>query len=212
MFGYLKSSFKKTAFWIYNIGRVEYERRLFCSVKALIHNSTRLISGFQIDNHQSDINKIRIGKMTLINGHLAVFKCGGEISIGDYGYVGKDTRIWSAGKIFIGNRVLISHNVNIIDNNTHPLDPFERHLDYIHIITKGFSDSVLLNPREIIIEDDVWIGFNSVILKGVKIGKGAIVGAGTFVTKDIPPYAVVVGNPSKIIKYITPERNDKKDS
>lgn len=53
----------------------------------------------------------------------------------------------------------------------------------------------------IIIEDDVWIGANSVILPGVTIKKGAVVGAGSVVTKDVPSYAVVCGNPARVIKY-----------
>ena len=53
----------------------------------------------------------------------------------------------------------------------------------------------------ITVEDDVWIGANSVILPGVHINKGAIIGAGSVVTKDIPPYAIAVGNPAKVIKY-----------
>ena len=54
---------------------------------------------------------------------------------------------------------------------------------------------------DIIIEDDVWIGVNSIILSGVKIGRGAVIGAGSVVSKDIPPYAIACGNPAKIIKY-----------
>ena len=60
---------------------------------------------------------------------------------------------------------------------------------------------MLYNAKNIIIEDDVWIGFNCIILKGVRIGKGAIIGAGTIITKDVPSHAVIVGNPAKIIKY-----------
>jgi acetyltransferase-like isoleucine patch superfamily enzyme len=54
--------------------------------------------------------------------------------------------------------------------------------------------------QEVIIEDDVWIGFNSIILKGVRIGRGAIIGAGSIVTKDIAPWTVNVGNPIQSIK------------
>ena len=60
-----------------------------------------------------------------------------------------------------------------------------------------------LREEEIIIEDDAWIGFNAIITKGVRIGKGAIVGAGTIITEDVPDFAIVVGNPAKIIKYTT---------
>jgi galactoside O-acetyltransferase len=55
------------------------------------------------------------------------------------------------------------------------------------------------------IEDKVWIGFNSIILKGVTVGEGAIVGAGSVVTKDVPPYTIVAGNPARIIRELTPE-------
>ena len=51
-----------------------------------------------------------------------------------------------------------------------------------------------------VIEDDVWIGSNSVILSGVKIGRGAVIGAGSIVTKNVPKYAIVAGNPAKVIK------------
>ncbi len=93
--------------------------------------------------------------------------------------------------------------MNIHDQNSHPLDSNLRHLDQMHILEKGFQLENDLKEKEIIIKDDVWIGFNATILKGVTIGKGAIVGACTIVTEDIPDYAVVVGNPARIIKYTT---------
>lgn len=57
------------------------------------------------------------------------------------------------------------------------------------------------NRAPIIIKDDVWIGANAIILKGITIGKGAVIGAGSVVTKDVPDYAIVVGNPAKVVKY-----------
>ncbi len=56
----------------------------------------------------------------------------------------------------------------------------------------------------VVIEDDAWIGFNAVVLKGVRIGRGAIVGSATVVTKDVPPYSVVVGNPAREIGQARP--------
>ena len=56
-----------------------------------------------------------------------------------------------------------------------------------------------IRDRPVIIEDDVWIGFNATILKGVRIGRGAIVGANTVITKDVPPYTIMVGNPARAV-------------
>ena len=67
-----------------------------------------------------------------------------------------------------------------------------------------------LSKGKIIVEDDVWIGMNALILSGVKIGKGAIIGAGSVISKDIPPYAIAVGNPCKVIKYRFSEEIRKK--
>ena len=131
-----------------------------------------------------------------------VYDYSGKIKIGNYSFIGNGTRIWSSKKITIGNRVLISHNVNIHDNNSHPLNPIERHIHYKDIMLKGLNLELPLNEKEIIIDDDVWIGFNSTILKGVKIGKGAIIGSNTVVTKDVPEYSVCIGSPCKIINQI----------
>ena len=64
-----------------------------------------------------------------------------------------------------------------------------------------YKDWSKVENAQIIIQDNVWIGFNSIVLKGVTIGEGAVVAAGSVVTKDVPPFAVVGGNPAKIIKY-----------
>jgi acetyltransferase-like isoleucine patch superfamily enzyme len=60
-------------------------------------------------------------------------------------------------------------------------------------------------PRPVIIEDNVWIGFDSVILPGVRLGRGAVIGCKTIITKDVPPYAVMVGNPPRLIKFLEPD-------
>jgi virginiamycin A acetyltransferase len=63
---------------------------------------------------------------------------------------------------------------------------------------------------DIIIENDVWIGANSTVMSGIKIGNGAIVAAGSTVTKDVPPYAIVAGNPAKVVKYRFTDEQIKK--
>ncbi len=170
--------------------------------KVIFTESTDLKEATVHYNQEAE-NKIKIGRDTIIRGELLVFRHGGEIGIGDHCIVGHGSRIWSSKSINIGDRVLIAHNVNIHDNVSHPLDSKERHEDFVHIVKHGLQNNVNLKEQEIVIEDDVWIGFNATIMKGVTIGKGAIIGANTVITKDIPPYAVVVGNPARIIKQTT---------
>lgn len=157
----------------------------------------------KIINLSHDRNNIQIGKNTYIRGELTVYPHAGKIKIGEYCYVGENTRIWSGASITIGNNVLISHNVDIHDCNDHPLNPIDRHEHYKKIITIGHPQKMVgLNEKPIVIKDNAWIGFDSIILKGVTIGEGAIVAAGSVVTKDVKPYTVVAGNPAKFVKMI----------
>lgn len=157
----------------------------------------------KIYNLQKDKRKIRIGENTHIRGEILVFAHGGEITIGEYCYVGEFSRIWSGEKIEIGDRVLISHNVNIHDNDSHSLEYKERHEQIKRIFFDGHPKEVKsIKSKPIIIEDDVWIGFNAIILKGIKIGKGAIIGAGAIVTKDVPEYTIVTTKLNNIYRKI----------
>lgn len=124
----------------------------------------------------------------------------GRLTIGDYTHIGPGTRIECAEKISIGKEVIISRNVVICDNNNHPLNPIDRqvmaHLPLGHEL-KEICFSIM---KPIIIEDNVWIGENSRICKGVTIGQGAIVAANAVVTKDVPKYCIAAGNPARIVK------------
>jgi acetyltransferase-like isoleucine patch superfamily enzyme len=172
------------------------KRNYICDKKTVIYKCA------QIYNNLSNPNLIKIGAYTHIKGELLTFGHGGKIEIGEYCFIGKNTYIWSAKSIKIGNRVLISHNCNIFDNDTHPLNPADRHKQYKEIINRGHPKKINLLEKAIILEDDVLVGANSIILKGVTIGEGAIVGAGSVVTKDVLPYTMVAGNPARVIKKI----------
>ena len=175
------------------------------SGKRCVHGKMSVLyRGASIANNSGRAEAIRVGAYTHIKGELLTFGHGGAISIGDYCYVGENSRIWSGKSIVIGDRVLISHNVNIFDNDTHPLDPRQRHEQFKDIIITGHPKTVNLNDREVVIEDDVLIGAGAIILKGVRIGKGAVVGAGSVVIRDVPPLKVVAGNPAAVVKEIIP--------
>jgi len=168
----------------------------------LIGKHSVLYKSSSIVNNLKQKNKIQIGEYCHIKGELLLFGHGGQIELGDYCYVGMNTYIWSAKKIKLGNRVLISHNCNIFDNDTHPLDPEKRHKQFVELISHGHPEKLDLQEKEVVIEDDALISANSIILKGVRIGKGAVVGAGSVVTKDVPAFTIVAGNPARIIKTL----------
>ena len=122
--------------------------------------------------------------------------------------INEGTRLICAENITIGNDVLISWDCNIVDSNMHSVHSEERLEDTknarkeLESHTMGqHVDYSKIASAPIVIKDKAWIGFRAVILKGVTIGEGAIVAAGSVVTKDVPDYAVVAGNPAKVVKY-----------
>lgn len=118
----------------------------------------------------------------------ADFGDGSEIEIGDYSAIGVDCQI--CGPIKIGNDVMMGPEVIILTLNHR----FER-LD-IPMWQQGHYPS-----EPVVIGDDVWIGTRAIILPGVTISKGAIIGAGAIVTRDVPEYAIAGGNPARVIRF-----------
>jgi acetyltransferase-like isoleucine patch superfamily enzyme len=105
-----------------------------------------------------------------------------------------------AGDITIGRRVVLSYNVTIADSDFHPLDPEERRRDAIaHAPDGDRNQRERLVSRPVVVEDDAWIGIGAILLKGVRIGRGARVGAGSVVTGDVTPGAFVAGNPARVV-------------
>jgi acetyltransferase-like isoleucine patch superfamily enzyme len=118
---------------------------------------------------------------------LCTWQAGAVLEIGnDFGMTGGS--IVAAERITIGNRVTVGANTAIMDTDFHPLDPERRRLH---------PQEAKTAPVEI--EDDVFIGMNCLILKGVTIGHGSIVGAGSVVTKDLHPGVIAAGNPARVI-------------
>jgi acetyltransferase-like isoleucine patch superfamily enzyme len=142
---------------------------------------------------------ITLGNNVFCNGELYCFLNKGNIRIGDFSYVGDGSKIWALDAVTIGNRVLISHNVFIVDNQTHPVNAETRHQQFKAKFGFPFPENLDLEEKAIVIEDDVWIAANAIILRGVHIGKGAIVAAGAVVTKNVPAGKLVAGNPAVII-------------
>ena len=122
----------------------------------------------------------------------------GEISVGDDSIL-VGPIFMCAERISVGRRVLISYHVTIADCDFHPLDRAARRQDALANAHGG--DASLRPPlvsRPVAIEDDVWIGIGAIVLKGVRIGRGARVAAGAVVTRDVPDGATVAGNPARL--------------
>jgi len=158
----------------------------------------------EIHNCHNEPSRIKIGANASIDGYLGLYPQGGRIEIGRRSFVGKGSHIWSACEIVIGDYVLISHNVNIFDNRSHSLSWRERRDEIDHVLPDHtpYAHEHDIRARPLKIEDDVWIGMASSIIGGVTIGRGAIIGAGSVVTKDVPPLSLVVGNPMRIVKTL----------
>lgn len=103
-------------------------------------------------------------------------------------------------QLVIGNYVSIAPDVQFILGGNHQLHTFTTFpLKSVFDGIQHETDS--LSKGAIVVEDEVWIGMGAVLLSGVRLGKGAVVAAGSVVTKDVPPYAIVGGNPARVIKY-----------
>ena len=183
-------------------------QRIFFRPTCIMGNGTRLLSTARIRNALHDAKRIRIGAHSIIRGELLLFAHGGDISIGDWCYIGEGARVWSSGSVHIGDRVLISHNVNIFDSLTHPLNARQRHAQFKEISQFGHPRSIDLGERPVTVNNDVWIGANACVLRGVTIGEGAIVGAGSVVTHDIPPFTIAAGNPACVIRELASNEID----
>jgi maltose O-acetyltransferase len=166
---------------------------------------TRILEGGRIVNQQGKREAIRIGANSWIAGQLLVFAHAGCVELGDFCYIGENARIWSAQRVTIGDRVFLAHGVNVHDNDAHSLSAQTRHAHFRELVTRGhasFTEDFGCAP--VSIEDDAWIGFNSTILKGTRIGRGAVVGACSLVTRDVEPFTVVVGNPAAVVGQAKP--------
>jgi acetyltransferase-like isoleucine patch superfamily enzyme len=121
--------------------------------------------------------------------YYADIKYDPKIIIGDNVWIGIRNSFATINKVQIGNNVLFAGFVHITDHS-HGYENIDKPINGQPLIYKG----------PVIIEDDCWLGFSSEILSGVHIGRHSIVAARAVVTKDVPPYSIVAGNPAKIVK------------
>lgn len=135
------------------------------------HNTTQIENIF-------DINCVEVGRGTYGKIFVLNHNVGNKLTIGAYCSI-------APGVVFVLNS---DHNLKTV--STFPFKVKILRSEMFEAVSKG----------DIFVGDDVWIGLNAIILSGVHIGQGAVIAAGAVVTKDVPPYAVVAGNPARVVK------------
>jgi acetyltransferase-like isoleucine patch superfamily enzyme len=135
-------------------------------------------------------NAFHLGHQSIIEDFTTINNNIGLVHIGDHTIIGLCNTL--IGPLIIGDHVMFAQNIVLSG------------LNHSYQDVKVASRYQPCTTATITVEDEVWIGANAVITAGVTIGKHAVVAAGSVVTKDVPPYSVVVGNPAKVIKQYNP--------
>jgi len=132
----------------------------------------------------------------------------GRVKVGTHTVLNGTTIICN-DYVEIGNHCLIAWG-SVITDSWESLG-IERRRKALKLASRNKNRQLLLaeQPRPVIIEDNVWVGFDSVILPGVRLGRGSIIGCKTIITEDVPPYAVMVGNPARLIKFLEPDDTEE---
>lgn len=186
---------------IKNFTNTLYKKRVLKRIKkSEIHLPNKLNINWK-NISIKDSSFFQIGEQSIIKGTLDIQKEGGTLIIGENTFVGGRSIIVCTVSVKIGNNVLISHDCYITDTAGHSFDASIRRND-IPNRWKGFKNWDVVDSSPINIGNDCWIGPRVIILKGVEIGEGAIIAAGSVVTKNVEPYTLVGGVPAKPIKKL----------
>jgi acetyltransferase-like isoleucine patch superfamily enzyme len=167
-------------------------------VQLLIDGSSKINWSKQFINSKPNC-QFNLGKQSIFEGLFIFDKENAKIKIGNRTFIGGETKIIAASEVEVGDDVLISWGCNIVDHDSHATN-FEKRKDDVINWGKGIKNWEHVTIKKVTICNKVWIGFGVSILKGVTIGEGAVIAAGSLVTKDVAPYTIVGGNPAKFIK------------
>ncbi|MGI8654661.1 MAG: acyltransferase [Pyrinomonadaceae bacterium] len=184
--------------------RAEWPRILPGAVS--IGSGTR-IAGSQLRVEDANGCALDIGAQSNIEGALIFEKSGAQINVGARTHIGGGTLIDAACRIEIGNDVLVGFDALLMDHDSHSLRFAIRRNDVRGII-EGTKDWTDVRMAPIVIHDKAWIGARAIILRGVTIGEGSIVAAGSVVTKSIPAWSIAAGNPARIVRAMTEDERD----
>lgn len=179
----------------------------------LTAGDSKFLPNFSINYNRStgvQSHKVNIGDHCLLGVSIYLETPAAKVIIGNRVYMGNSSII-AKTSIILGDDIMVAWGVTFYDHDSHSLDYRNRDLDikqtyFDYINEKGNylknKNWDVVNSAPIKIENHAWIGAEAMILKGVTVGEGAIIGARSVVTKDVPPYCVVAGNPAKVVKQL----------
>jgi len=178
-----------------------YRRKLLAMPMVSIHPSVK-INRWKSISIQPNC-RISIGEMSIFLGRITE-RSNAIIEVGERCFIGAESLLIASKHISIGNDVMVASGVTFYDHNSHSLKWSDRKNDVVEWYY-GRKNWDTVASKGICVKDKTWIGFNSIILKGVVIGEGAIVAAGSVVTKSVPAWSIVAGNPARLIREIPPD-------
>lgn len=196
----LKEKIKRTPLW-----KARIHRMMFCNARPrwwvkhilnpfVFHHGKASVIRRQAVINVSPINHFRLGAHSTIEEYCVIDNGVGNVIIGSYTRIGLRSTL--IGPVQIGSHIILAQNV-VISGLNH-----------------SYQDTALpihqqkISVAPIVIEDEAWIAANAVITAGVTVGRHAVVAAGSVVTKDVPAYSVVAGNPAKVIKRYSQEKKE----
>lgn len=186
------------------------ESHFHCGSNFRVFNGKWVIKKAQINlndyflmagNEDSGLNmsegSLICGKNVSLHANIRILN--GKMKVGDNSNINKGAMVSCMSSITLGNHVMMSYNCVLFDNNSHPVSSSVRAKE----VEAGFPNGTKLDYStvkcsSVTIEDHCWVGLHSIILKGVYIGKNAVVAAGAVVTKNVPENTLVYGNPGQL--------------
>jgi acetyltransferase-like isoleucine patch superfamily enzyme len=179
---------KRLAHWFMQSPH-DYRPRLWVRlfINPFVHNiSRKAIIRWSSRLDVFPYRRFEIGAYSIIESNALIAAAVGDVIIGKNVLIGVNCKI--IGPVRFGDNILLAQSV-IMSGMNHSFEDIS-----MPIVQQGFS------TKEIIIEDGAWIGAGSIIVAGVTVGQNAVIGAGSVVTKDVPAYSIVVGNPAMVVK------------
>lgn len=192
-----------------------FEPKPICHKRFVSVDKTATIVGklnLRFDSGFEDREYVQIGKFGVINAVFIFESPNGYIHIGNNVHIGGANLICRT-RISIGDDVTMAWGITIYDHDSHSIDWEYRKNDNKQAYSdyRKFNGNTVTNKnwqhvvsKPIKIGDKVWVGFDVTVLKGVTIGEGAVIGAKSVVTKDVPAWTIVAGNPARVVKSLQP--------